>query len=71
MVEFDATFRFHFDSAFLTPANAMLSVELTNLAEILDSTGKLRNVSQQARDWSSKIHDAIWKTTVRLQLVCS
>lgn len=42
----------------------MLSVELSNLAEILDSTGKLRNVSQQARDWSSRIHNAIWKTTV-------
>lgn len=42
----------------------MLSVELTNLAEILDSTGKLRNISQQARDWSSRIHNAIWKTTV-------
>ena len=54
----------HFDSAFLTPANAMLSVELGNLAEMLDSTGKLRNVSQQARDWSSRIQNAIWNTTV-------
>ena len=53
-----------FDSAFLTPANAMLSVELSNLAEILDSAGKLRNVSQQARDWSSRIYNAIWRTTV-------
>ncbi|KIM45997.1 glycoside hydrolase family 125 protein [Hebeloma cylindrosporum] len=50
--------------AFLTPANAMLSVELSNLAEILDSAGKLHNVSQQARDWSSRIYDAIWRTTV-------
>uniref|UniRef100_A0A8H7XWY9 Glycoside hydrolase family 125 protein n=1 Tax=Psilocybe cubensis TaxID=181762 RepID=A0A8H7XWY9_PSICU len=50
--------------AFLTPANAMLSVELTNLAHLLDSTGQLRNVSQQAKEWSARIEDAIWKTTV-------
>ncbi|KDR83528.1 hypothetical protein GALMADRAFT_54994 [Galerina marginata CBS 339.88] len=50
--------------AFLTPANAMLSVELTNLAQILDGVGQLRNVSQQAKQWSAKIQDAIWKTTV-------
>ncbi|KAF5321078.1 hypothetical protein D9619_000858 [Psilocybe cf. subviscida] len=50
--------------AFLTPANAMLSVELTNLADILDATGQLRNVSQQAKTWSSRIHDAILKTTI-------
>lgn len=43
----------------------MLSVELTNLADILDATGQLRNVSQQAKTWSSRIHDAILKTTVR------
>ncbi|KAF5363531.1 hypothetical protein D9756_000561 [Leucocoprinus leucothites] len=50
--------------AYLTPANAMLSVELTHLAEILDQTHQLRNVSQQAREWSSRIHNAIWDTTV-------
>ncbi|KAF8897341.1 Six-hairpin glycosidase-like protein [Infundibulicybe gibba] len=50
--------------AFLTPANAMLSVELTQLASMLDATGQLRNVSQQAKVWSSRIQDAIWKTTV-------
>ncbi|PPQ77322.1 hypothetical protein CVT25_010904 [Psilocybe cyanescens] len=50
--------------AFLTPANAMLSVELMNLAHLLDSTGQLRNVSQQAKEWSARIQDAIWKTTV-------
>lgn len=50
--------------AFLTPANAMLSVELKNLADVLDATGQLRNVSQQAKTWSSRIHDAILKTTV-------
>ncbi|PFH52869.1 glycoside hydrolase family 125 protein [Amanita thiersii Skay4041] len=50
--------------AFLTPANAMLSVELNHLADILDDTKQLRNVSEQAREWSVRIHDAIWKTTV-------
>jgi len=50
--------------AFLTPANAMLSVELKNLADILDETRQLRNVSQQAKEWSTKIHDAIFDTTV-------
>ena len=43
----------------------MLSVELTNLAQILDHAGQLRNVSQQAKEWSSKIESAIWKTTVQ------
>jgi hypothetical protein len=50
--------------AFLTPANAMLSVELTNLAQVLDDVRQLQNVSQQAKEWSSRIEDAIWKTTV-------
>jgi len=50
--------------AFLTPANAMLSVELSHLAAILDSAGEHRNASQQAKEWSSRIHSAIWKTTV-------
>ncbi|KAF9483987.1 hypothetical protein BDN70DRAFT_798797 [Pholiota conissans] len=50
--------------AFLTPANAMLSVELTKLANVLDSVGDLRNVSQQAKTWSSRISDAIYKTTI-------
>lgn len=42
----------------------MLSVELTNLAQILDDAGQLRNVSQQAKEWSARIEEAIWKTTV-------
>lgn len=50
--------------AFLTPANAMLSVELTHLADMLEQTRQLSNVSQQAREWSSRIHDAIWNTAV-------
>ena len=54
--------------AFLTPANAMLSVELAHLANMLAATGQLHNVSEQAKEWSTRIHDAIWKTTV-LQLL--
>ncbi|KAF8232422.1 hypothetical protein L208DRAFT_1397383 [Tricholoma matsutake] len=50
--------------AFLTPANAMLSVELKHLADVLDSARELRDVSQQAKEWSTRIHDAIWETTV-------
>jgi uncharacterized protein len=42
----------------------MLSVELKHLANILDSVGELRNISQQAKKWSTRIHDAIWQTTV-------
>lgn len=42
----------------------MLSVELTNLADILDSAKQSRNVSTAARTWSARIHDAIWNTTV-------
>ncbi|KAI0700704.1 Six-hairpin glycosidase-like protein [Cytidiella melzeri] len=50
--------------AFLTPANAMLSVELGHLADILDSAKQSKNVSTLARQWSSRIHDAIWDTTL-------
>jgi len=42
----------------------MLSVELKHLADVLDSVGILRNVSQQAKEWSARIHHAIWETTV-------
>ena len=51
--------------AFLTPANAMLSVELTNLAGILDSAKQAKNVSALARQYSARIKDAIWSSTVR------
>ncbi|EIM88208.1 uncharacterized protein STEHIDRAFT_95225 [Stereum hirsutum FP-91666 SS1] len=50
--------------AFLTPANAMLSVELGYLADMLDSTGQLANISSLARNYSSVISNAIWNTTV-------
>ncbi|KAI0092796.1 Six-hairpin glycosidase-like protein [Irpex rosettiformis] len=50
--------------AFLTPANAMLSVELGHLADILDSAKQGKNISTLARQWSSSIHNAIWNSTV-------
>ncbi|KAL6306634.1 Six-hairpin glycosidase-like protein [Sparassis latifolia] len=50
--------------AYLTPANAMLTVELNYLADILDSVGQASNVSQLARHYSSVISDAIWNTTL-------
>jgi hypothetical protein len=42
----------------------MLSVELKNLADILDAAGQAKNISTMARTWSKTIRDAIWKTTV-------
>lgn len=42
----------------------MLSVELAHLADLLDSAGQSKNVSDLARNYSSVIHDAIWNTTV-------
>lgn len=51
--------------AFLVPANAMLSVELTHLADILDSAKQAKNISQLARKYSFTIENAIWETTVR------
>lgn len=43
----------------------MLSVELGHLADVLDQVGELKNVSSKAREWSARIKDAIWQTTVR------
>lgn len=51
--------------AFLTPANAMLSVELTHLADMLDAVHQRQDVSSKARQLSKRISDAIWRTTVR------
>ena len=42
----------------------MLSIKLNHLADLLDDVKQLQNVSQQAREWSKRIHDAIWNTTV-------
>jgi hypothetical protein len=55
--------------AFLTPANAMLSVELTHLADILDSAKQAQNVSSLARTWSARISNAIWNTTVSCRML--
>ncbi|TFK76098.1 hypothetical protein BDN72DRAFT_756746 [Pluteus cervinus] len=49
---------------FLVPANAMLSVELGHLADMLQASGKLSNITQQSRQLSNRIRDAIWKTTI-------
>jgi hypothetical protein len=43
----------------------MLSVQLTNLATILDHAGVAPNVSSQAKHWSKTIEQAIWEHTVR------
>ncbi|EMD40522.1 hypothetical protein CERSUDRAFT_80185 [Gelatoporia subvermispora B] len=50
--------------AFLTPANAMLVIELDNLANILEDADKASNVSQLARQYSKTISDAIWNSTL-------
>lgn len=50
--------------AFLTPANAMLVVELNYLVNMLDSVGQLGNISALARHYSSVIEEAIWSTTL-------
>lgn len=42
----------------------MLSVELDHLATILDATGQGANISQSAKEWSARIRDAVWDTTV-------
>ncbi|KIK95139.1 glycoside hydrolase family 125 protein [Paxillus rubicundulus Ve08.2h10] len=45
--------------AFLTPANAMLSVELNNLATILDDAKLAPDVSARAKQWSQRIKQGI------------
>ncbi|KZV69245.1 glycoside hydrolase family 125 protein [Peniophora sp. CONT] len=50
--------------AFLTPANAMLSAELSRIADVLDDASMFPNVSSSAREWSSQIKAAIWNSTV-------
>ena len=42
----------------------MLSIELTNLAEMLDATKKAHNISVAAKKYSSTIKNAIWNSTV-------
>ncbi|KAJ7698396.1 Six-hairpin glycosidase-like protein [Mycena rosella] len=55
--------------AFLTPANAMLSVELGHLADVLGASGQAKsgqgkNISAQAKVWSKRVSDAVWGTTL-------
>ncbi|KAF7797538.1 hypothetical protein EIP86_008738 [Pleurotus ostreatoroseus] len=50
--------------AFLVPANAMLTVELGHLADMLDATKQAKNVSQLAKHYKSVITNAIWNTTL-------
>ncbi|GJJ07348.1 hypothetical protein Clacol_001549 [Clathrus columnatus] len=49
---------------FLTPANAMLSVELTHLADMLQAVKRRPDVVSNARTLSKRISDAVWNTTV-------
>jgi len=53
----------------LTPANAMLAVELVNLADMLDSAGGSRyaNITGPARSLSSRIRDAVWSHGVSVE----
>ena len=51
--------------AFLTPANAMLTVELGYLADVLDAAGVASNVSEAAREYKANITEAIWNHTAR------
>jgi hypothetical protein len=44
----------------------MLSVELSHLADVLDSINVYPKISCEARIWSKRIHDAIWNLTVGL-----
>ncbi|KAJ7724819.1 hypothetical protein DFH07DRAFT_854556 [Mycena maculata] len=55
--------------AFLTPANAMLSVELAHLSDILVASGQTKtsqgkNISEQATSWSKSVSAAVWAKTL-------
>ncbi|KAJ7731770.1 Six-hairpin glycosidase-like protein [Mycena metata] len=55
--------------AFLTPANAMLSVELAHLSDILTKSGQAKSgqgktFSAQATTWSKRVSDAVWAHTL-------
>ncbi|KAJ7183827.1 Six-hairpin glycosidase-like protein [Mycena filopes] len=54
--------------AFLTPANAMLSVELAHLASILSSSNQTSShaasLRTQATTWSKRVHDAVYAHTL-------
>ncbi|KAJ7843004.1 Six-hairpin glycosidase-like protein [Mycena olivaceomarginata] len=55
--------------AFLTPANAMLSVELAHLADVLTASGQAKtalgaNFTKQAKTWSKRVHDSVGANTL-------
>ncbi|KAF8137731.1 Six-hairpin glycosidase-like protein [Mycena galopus ATCC 62051] len=55
--------------AFLTPANAMLSVELKHLADILTASGQAKteqgkNFTTMATTWSKRVSDSVWANTL-------
>jgi meiotically up-regulated gene 157 (Mug157) protein len=44
---------------FITSDNAMLAVELDHIADMLDKTHKLRQISQSSRQYARTVRDAI------------
>ncbi|KAK8109603.1 hypothetical protein PG999_007740 [Apiospora kogelbergensis] len=49
--------------SFITSDNAMMSVELDHIADMLDATSQSRDLSKQARGYAATIRDAVWNTT--------
>ncbi|KOS23210.1 Meiotically up-regulated protein [Escovopsis weberi] len=49
---------------FITSDNAMMSVELKNIADMLDKVGTQSKLSRQLRCYSSTIRRAIWEYTI-------
>ncbi|KAK5991941.1 Meiotically up-regulated gene protein [Cladobotryum mycophilum] len=49
---------------FITSDNAMMSVELANIADMLDKIGTQKNLSRQLRQFSRTIRDAVLAHTV-------
>ncbi|KAJ7846793.1 Six-hairpin glycosidase-like protein [Mycena leptocephala] len=50
--------------AFLTPANAMLSVELAHLKDILTTSGQTKSSKSQAGEWSDRVSASVWANTL-------
>jgi meiotically up-regulated gene 157 (Mug157) protein len=48
----------------LTPANAMLAVELDHIAEMLEELNVHQNISSKSRDYSKTIRQAVWDHTI-------
>ncbi|KAK8037609.1 hypothetical protein PG991_000955 [Apiospora marii] len=48
---------------FITSDNAMMSVELDHIADMLDAAGAQAELSKQARGYAATIQDAVWNTT--------